>query len=106
MHPRNAQFTRIRHGSTPDLKYRRQRRRWPEMRSGSCLLRLLRRLVHRGLGKADWRFDQEDMQSCRVAAAAAGRRDEQALTQVNQRQAAMFESGQTVRKTAHSLFPS
>jgi len=62
MHPRNAQFTRIRHGSTPDLKYRPQRRRWPEMRSGSCLLRLLRRLVHRGLGKADWRVEQEDMQ--------------------------------------------
>lgn len=106
MHPRNAQFTRIRHGSTPDLKYRRQRRRWPEMRSGSWFLRLLRRLVHRGLGKADWRVEQEDMQTCRDAAAAAGRREEQALTQVNQRQAAMFESAQTVLKAVHSLFPS
>jgi hypothetical protein len=67
---------------------------------------LLRRLVHRGLGKADWRVDQEDMQTCRDAAAAAGRREEQALTQVNQRQAAMFESAQNVLKAVHSLFPS
>jgi hypothetical protein len=28
------------------------------------------------------------------------------LTQVNQRQAAMFESAQTVLNAAHSLFPS
>jgi len=67
---------------------------------------LLRRLVHCGLGKADWRFEQEEMQSCRGAAAAAGRRDEQALTQVNQRQAAMFETAQTVLNAVRSLFPS
>jgi len=45
------------------------------------------------------------MQTCRDAAAAAGRRKGQALTQVNQRQAATFESAQTVLKAVHSLFP-
>jgi len=67
---------------------------------------LLRRLVHRGLGKDDLRFEQEDMQTCRDAAAAVDRRDEQALTQVNHRQAALFDGAQTVPNTMHSRVPT